>query len=118
MNPKILSKKYVFMVITCLFTSCASTTMIKTTDPQARIYVDGEFYGQGEVKYTDTKISGSVTQVRIEKEGCEHQKTEFKRNEKLDPMALVTGILLVPLLWIKKYNPERTVEFTCQKKVY
>lgn len=99
-------------------TSCASSTKITTSDPKARIYVDGEFYGQGEIIYSDTKFSGSITQLRIEKDGCEPLKTEFKRNEKVDPLAIVTGVLLVPLLWIKKYHPERSIDFTCQKKVY
>lgn len=94
--------------------ACSSTTMIRTTDSQAKIYVDGEYKGKGQVSHTDTKIIGSTTSVRIEKPGCESMHYTFARNEEFDAGACAGGVfVLVPFLWIQKYKPERTYEFEC-----
>ncbi len=98
-----------------VLSGCSSTTLIRSSDPESRIYVDGEFKGTGQVTHTDAKTTGSVTQVRIEKEGCAPQNFTFKRNEKLDIAACITGVLIVPLFWLKKYNPEREFEYSCTK---
>jgi hypothetical protein len=97
--------------------ACSSTTMIRSTDPEAKIYVDGELKGRGTVTHTDTKIVGSTTSVRIEKDGCEPQYYTFSRNEEFDAGACAGGVfVLVPFLWIQKYKPERTYEYICTKK--
>ena len=102
---------------TALFASCSSTTMIRSTDPQAKIYIDGEVKGTGVATHTDTKIIGSTTSVRIEKQGCEPSYYTFSRNEEFDAGACVGGVLvLVPFLWIQKYKPERTYEYNCVPK--
>jgi hypothetical protein len=46
------------LVATAFFASCSSTTMIRSTDPQAKIFVDGEYKGVGTATHTDTKIVG------------------------------------------------------------
>jgi len=96
---------------------CSSTTTIRSTDPDAKIYLDGEFKGKGSWTQTDTKIIGSVTNVRLEKEGCEPMTFSYARNEEFDVGACAGGVfLLFPFLWIQKYKPERTYEYTCVKK--
>lgn len=96
------------------FTACSSTTVIKATDPEAKIYVDGEMRGKGSVSHTDTKIIGATTYVRLQKDGCEEKTYTFSRNEEFDVGACIGGaFLLVPFLWIQKYRPERTYEYTC-----
>jgi hypothetical protein len=105
-----------FLALTFLV-SCSSTTMIRTTDSQAKIYVDGELKGTGTASHTDTKTVGASTSVRIEKQGCEPAFYTFSRNEEFDVGACVGGALvLVPFLWIQKYKPERTFEYTCTAK--
>lgn len=99
-----------------MISGCSSTTLIRSSDPDSRIYVDGEFRGTGMVTHTDAKTSGSETSVRIEKEGCAPKSYIFKRNERLDPAACITGILIVPLFWLKKYDPEREFEFVCEHR--
>ncbi len=106
---------FTLAIISVLLTSCSSTTLIRSSDPDSRIYVDGEFKGNGQVIHTDAKTSGSETSVRIEKEGCAPQNYTFKRNERIDVAACITGVLIVPLFWLKKYNPEREFEYTCSK---
>lgn len=99
------------------FIGCSSTTLVRSTDPDAKIYIDSEFRGKGSVSHTDSKMIGSTTSVRMEKEGCEPMYYNFARNEEFDVGACAGGVfLLVPFLWIQKYKPERTYEYTCTKR--
>jgi hypothetical protein len=100
-----------------LFTACSSTTIIRSTDPEAKIYVDGELKGRGSYSHSDTKVTGSVTQVRLEKPGCPPQEYRFSRNEKFDWGACLGGLVtLVPFLWIKKYRPEHVFDYRCSER--
>ena len=56
-------KKILILLILLNLVACSSTTMIRSTDQDAKIYVDGEFKGKGSVTHTDTKIVGSTTNV-------------------------------------------------------
>lgn len=108
----------VFVVLLAAFSvACSSTTIIRSSDSAAKIYVDGEFRGTGVVTHTDSKIVGSSTSVRIEKQGCEPQYYNFSRNEEFDAGACAGGVfVLVPFLWIQKYKPERIYEYQCSPK--
>ena len=56
---------------------------------------------------------GSVTTVKIEKEGYEPMNTMFSRSEQADVGAIIGGVfILVPFLWTMKYNPTHTYELT------
>lgn len=114
-------KRIIFALVSTLTTigmlGCSSTTLIRSTDPEAKIYVDGEFKGKGQYSHTDSKTIGSVTSVRLEKEGCEPMNYNFARNEEFDAGACAGGVfVLVPFLWIQKYKAERTYEYICTKK--
>ncbi len=94
-----------------LFASCASTTTIQSNPSGAKVYLNGEAVGTTPYTHTDTKIVGSVTDVKLEKEGYETLNTSFSRSERADVGAIIGGVLvLVPFLWTMKYNPTRTYE--------
>lgn len=94
-----------------ILSGCASTTMIQSDPTGAKIYLDGEPVGTTPYSHTDTKIVGSSTQVRLEKEGYEVFYTNLSRNEEVDVGALVGGIfVLIPFLWIMKYKASHTYE--------
>lgn len=98
--------------------TCASTTTIRSSDSDAKIYVDGELKGKGVATHTDTKTIGSSTSVRIEKPGCEPMYFNFSRNEEFDAGACAGGVsVLVPFLWVQKYKPEHNYEYNCEKKI-
>jgi hypothetical protein len=79
------------------------------------IWIDGSPKGNGPVTYSDTKTVGSTTFVRIEKEGCQHQNYSFSRSEELAVGPFIGAILvLVPVLWVMKYQPEHYFEYTCE----
>lgn len=88
------------------FTSCASTTMIRTAPEGAKLYLNDEAVGTTPYMHSDTKIILAETRVRIEKEGYEPLYTTFSRDEEIDVGALIGGIFFtIPYLWILKYKP-------------
>ena len=111
-----------FRLMICTLTSlsimsCSSTTLIRSTDPSVKIYVDGEYAGKGVVSHTDTKTVGSTTSVRFEKAGCEPRFFNMSRSEEFDVGACIGGVfVLVPFLWIQKYKAEHNYEFECEAK--
>ena len=108
--------KFLLCIVAVAYTlsACSSTTTIRSTDPEARIYIDGELRGLGQVSHSDTKIVGSTTTVRMEKDGCMPVTNNFNRSEEFDVGACIGGaFVLVPFLWIEKYKPEHNYEFRC-----
>ncbi|HBC39250.1 MAG: PEGA domain-containing protein [Petrimonas sp.] len=111
-KTKLLSKAISLMLAgAILFASCSSTTLIQSSPSGAKVYLNGEYAGVTPYTHTDTKIVGSSTQVRLEKEGYETLNTAFSRNEDADVGAIIGGIFfLFPFLWTMKYKPVRTYE--------
>jgi hypothetical protein len=100
-----------FLAICILFSGCSSTTQIVTIPPGAKLYINGEYYGETPYTYTDTKIVGSTNLVNIKKEGYKDFNNAFSRDEEVDIGALIGGVfVLIPFLWIMKYKPVRTYE--------
>jgi hypothetical protein len=94
-----------------LLSSCSSTTLINSQPQGAKVYLNGQYRGTTPYNYSDTKIVGSVTNVRLEKEGHEPLQVPLIRNERADAGAIVGGIfLLFPFLWTMAYDPEHTYE--------
>src|SRR5690554_2555327 len=70
-----------------------------------------EYMGVTPYSYSDTKIVGSTTSIRLEKEGYEPFYTSLSRNEEVDVGAIIGGIfVLVPFLWTMKYKPVHNYE--------
>jgi hypothetical protein len=96
-----------------LLESCASSTVIQSNPTGAKLYLNESLVGTTPYKHTDTKIVGSTTYVRLEKEGYQPLITAFSRNEQADVGAIVGGVFfLFPFLWTMKYDPSRTYELT------
>ena len=94
------------MAIVMLFASCSSSTMIVSNPGSAKLYVDGEEVGETPYKLRDTKIVGSVTEIRIEKEGYKPYMADITKDEEANVGAIVGGLFfLVPFLWTLKYKP-------------
>lgn len=116
MNTFRNKKKFQFILLFAIFCSaCSSTTMIRSTDPNAKIFVDGEYKGTGTVPYSDQKIIGASTYVKIERPGCQTDTYIFSRNEEFDAGACIGGVFfLIPFLWIQKYKPEHVYDYKCR----
>ncbi len=99
------------LILSILLSSCASSTMIYSGPEDAKIYIDGEPVGKTPYLHTDTKIIGSTTTVKLEKEGYQPFYTTFSRNEQADAGAIIGGLFVwIPFLWTMKYKPTRTYE--------
>ena len=97
-------------------TACSSTAVIRSSDPDSRIHVNGEYMGtgQGHANSTDQKVAFSKNNVEIRKDGCAAENYSFRRSEEADVGAIVGGILwTVPLLWVVGYKPHHGYDFEC-----
>ena len=97
-------------------TACSSSAVIRSSDPDSRIYVNGEYMGtgQGHANSTDQKVAFSKNDVEIRKDGCAAENTSFRRSEEADVGAIVGGILwTVPFLWVAEYKPHHGYDFAC-----
>jgi hypothetical protein len=87
--------------------------MIQSNPSGAKVYLNSEPVGTTPYSHTDTKIVGSTTTVKLEKEGYEPLNTFFSRNEEVDAGAIIGGIFVwIPFLWTMKYKPTHTYELT------
>ena len=99
------------IAVSVLISGCASTTIIHSIPEGVKVYLNEEFAGTTPYLHSDTKIVGSTTRVRLEKEGYETLHTSFSRDEEVDAGAIIGGIfVLVPFLWTMKYKPAHTYE--------
>jgi hypothetical protein len=98
-------------VTLCAFTGCASSTVLQSQPPGARVSINGAVVGTTPYTMTDTHIVGSTTPIHLEYPGFQPLDVTVARTEELDVLALIGGIfLLVPFLWIMKYQPNHTFQ--------
>jgi PEGA domain len=94
------------------FTGCASSTVLQTQPPGARVTINGMVVGQTPYTLTDTKIVSSQTPIRFEYPGYAPIDVMLVRNEELDPLPLIAGLFtLIPLLWVMRYQPAHLYTF-------
>ena len=95
--------------------ACSSETSIRTSDPDARIYVNGEYVGTGKGYYSDRKPAFTKQEVTLRKDGCAEQRYTIRRNERPDLGAIVGAYYLaVPVLWLTQYKDRHAYEFECE----
>lgn len=97
------------MVFFFLF-GCASTTLIKSNPPGAKLSLDGMVVGETPHFYTDKAVAGTMKEVTLKKEGYKDFSGTIKREE-LSVPALIGGIfLIVSLAWILEYPTQYNFE--------
>jgi uncharacterized protein YceK len=82
------------LAVSLLLSGCASTTMIHSNPDGAKVYLNEELAGTTPYLHSDTRIVGSTTRVRLEKEGYESLHSSFSRNEEVDAGAIIGGIFI------------------------
>lgn len=96
----------------------SSGTSIRVSDPDARIYVNGEYVGTGKGYYSDHKPMFTKQEVTLRKDGCAEQSHTFRRNERPDLGAIVGAYYLaLPALWMTQYKDHRLYEYECEQGV-
>ncbi len=89
---------------------CASSTVIKSNPPGAKMYLDGQYKCETPCTHKDTAPMGTTRTVVLKKEGYRDTTGQIRR-EVLSNDALIGGIfLLVPFIWILEYPPEYTYD--------
>jgi hypothetical protein len=95
-------------------TACSSGTSIRVSDPDARIYVNGEYVGTGHGYYSDRKPAFTKQTVTVRKDGCADERYSFRRNERPALGAIVGAYYLaVPALWFTRYKDHHKYDFDC-----
>lgn len=109
--------KWLVPIVTlATLTACSSSTSIRVTDPDARIYVNDEYLGTGHAHYSDRKPAFTIQEVTLRKDGCEAQNYRFRRNERPDLGAIVGAYyLVVPIFWTAQYKQRHMYEFVCEQ---
>jgi len=93
--------------------ACASTTVLRSEPSGATVYIDGSKVGKTPYTYSDTKIVGASTQVRLKLEGYEEFQTILSRSEEFQVGPCIGGVfVLVPFLWVMGYRPEHSYELS------
>ncbi len=108
-----MKNKIVFAMLLLVFLSaCTSTTLIQSTPPGAKVYINEEPAGYTPLRYADSKILFSSTNFRLEYEGYEPFYVTMIRDEEVDPGPVVAGFFTGGLswLWALKYKPVRHFE--------
>jgi len=107
-------KGLILVAAASLVSACAGGTSIRVSDPDTRIYVNGEYVGTGTGYYSDHKPAFTRQEVELRKEGCEPQNYSFRRNERPDFGAIVGAYLfVVPIGWMTQYKARHEYEFEC-----
>jgi hypothetical protein len=97
--------------------ACSSGTSIRVSDPDARIFVNGEYVGTGHGYYSDRKPAFTKQEVTLRKPGCAEQSYVMRRNERPDLGAIVSAYYLaLPVLWLTQYKNQHAYEFDCEPK--
>ena len=88
-------------------------TVIHSQPEGAKLYIDGEVHGKTPYSYSDTKIVGSSTHIRMVMDGYEDTNVVLQRNEEFSVGACIGGVLILfPFLWIMGYKAEHRYELT------
>lgn len=102
------------VLIALSLAACSSGTRIRVSDPDARIYVNGEYIGTGKGYYSDRKPAFTKQEVTVRKEGCAAETYSFRRNERPDFGAIISAYFLaVPILWVTQYKNSHAYEYDC-----
>jgi hypothetical protein len=108
-----LGKRIVSLVLagSVTLTGCVSTTTLQTNPSGAKVYLNDEPVGKTPYIHRDTRIVGSTTTVRLEKEGYNPIHTTLTRDEEVDVGAIIGGLILFfPFIWTLKYKPMHNYE--------
>lgn len=105
LTPKILTGALTIVLVVFAI-GCTSLTVINSSPEGAKVFVDEQAVGLTPFTYSDTKIIGSSTYIRLEKEGYKTLNTVMVRNEEVDAGAIIGGFFFWPAwLWFMKYKP-------------
>ncbi|HLK93366.1 MAG TPA: PEGA domain-containing protein [Polyangia bacterium] len=85
---------------------CVSSTILDTQPTGARVFLNGVAMGTTPYTMIDSNIVTTLTSLRFEYPGYSPLNVTVARDEEIDPVPLVAGVIIWPLLlWCLKYHP-------------
>jgi hypothetical protein len=110
-TPHTSNSLWLLLITAFLFSGCASTTLLTTAPPGAKVYVNGEVMGTTPYRYSDTKPALSSTRITFTKQGFRDLDIILKRNERPAWGAIIGATMVyVPILWFAQYNKSHFYE--------
>ncbi|MDA8886329.1 SHOCT domain-containing protein [Bacteroidia bacterium] len=107
MNPTRLIAS--FLLVSTLFTSCVTTTMIRSFPENANLNIDGRDVGKAPYRHQDSKVSLSTTEISLTMDGYRTLNTFITKDEEVDIGPAIAGFFVfIPWLWALKYEPSYT----------
>ena len=94
-----------FLVFLILLPSCSISILISSYPSGANVFTNGEYIGETPARHWDAEPSGSLLDVRIEKDGYGDLTAEIEKKGRLNLRALMFCWMLFPLGWLEKYPP-------------
>ena len=91
------------LVFLILLPSCSTSILISSYPSGANVFANGEYIGETPVRHWDAEPSGSLLDVRIEKDGYEDLTANIEKTGRINFGALMFCWLLFPLGWLEKY---------------
>ena len=76
------------LVYLILLPSCSSSILISSYPSGASVFANGEFIGETPVRHWDAEPSGSLLDVRIEKDGYENLTADIEKTGRVNFGAL------------------------------
>ena len=108
---KITKLTFVILLVTILFSSCSSTTIIRSSPSGAKVYLNEQIAGVTPYVMRDTKIVWSTTYVKLVKKGYQPFYTTIVRDEAAAVGPIIGGFFVtIPWLWAMKYKPAHDYE--------
>ena len=93
------------LVLLILLPSCSSGILISSYPSGANVFTNGEYIGETPVRHRDAEPSGSLLDVRIEKDGYEDLTADIEKAGRINFSALMFCWLLFPMAYLEKYPP-------------
>lgn len=94
-----------------LLQACSSATLIQSVPEGAKVYFEDSYKGTTPLRHRDMKVSGSITDIKLEKEGYETLHAEIRKNGRAHAGAIVGGIFFwFPFIWTMGYEKLHTYE--------
>ncbi len=111
MKKEFYLKSIAVIAVVIFLSGCASSTLIQSDPPGAKVYINGQSVGKTPYLYTDTKVVGSTTNIDLVKEGYQPLYASISRDEQVNVGAIIGGFICwVPFLWTMEYNPTHNYE--------
>ncbi len=111
MKKELFLKSFAVIAIVIFLSGCASSTLIQSYPPGAKVYIDGQPVGKTPYLYTDTKIVGTTTNIDLVKDGYQPLYAAITRDEQVNVGAIIGGFICwFPFLWTMEYNPTHNYE--------